>query len=241
METLKFYDRLAESTPDRLNSGRIFSFSLNLYKDIFNDINSKVDFQVSDTVLDLGGGCGQITAYIAKKCKRVLLVDGAQKALCRAKDNLKKYNNVSYSLMDITRELPNEKFDKIICYSVVHSFKNVDQFVNLIKRLLDISNYIFIGDMPFRDKYKQNLEDRKKNWLKNLILNNKYYLKKYITNFLYKRNKIFSEPPGVDFTKEGLKEILTNFPNIEYKLLPQNRKLPFANSREDLLIIKKQP
>ena len=41
------------------------------------------------------------------------------------------------------------------------------------------------------------------------------------------------------YDRSMLAEILLNFKNLSYRLLEQNKNLPFFNSREDLLINKR--
>jgi ubiquinone/menaquinone biosynthesis C-methylase UbiE len=225
------------------NNGRFLQF--NVYKKIFADINKKIKFSPQDQILDLGGGCGELTGFIAKQCNHVILADGSEIALNYAKRKLKKHHNISYQIADITK-LPlsfnNNQFDKIICYSVVHYVKDLENFKNLIEDLIRMSKHegvIFIGDIPLTDKYKRNLEERKKYPIKNFLLNQKYYIKKGIINLIHKLRQLdVKQVKGTNYTKEILNKILDNFKNINYKILSQDKHLPLANSREDLLIIK---
>jgi len=226
------------------NNGRFLQF--NVYKKIFADISKKIKFSFQDEILDLGGGCGELTGFMAKQSNHVILADGAEKTLDYAKQKLKKFNNISYQIADITNlPLPfnDGQFDKIICYSVVHYANDLKNFENLIADLIRITKWegtIFIGDIPLADKYKHNLEERKKYPIKNFLLNRKYYIKKGIINLIHRFYKLdVKQVKGTNYNRKVLREILNNFKNIKYIFLAQAKSLPLANSREDLLIIKK--
>lgn len=245
MSSISFFDELAEKTSVKINSGRYYFFGSDIHKKIYADIIKKISFEQKDNVLDLGGGTGEIAKYIAQYCGNLTLIDGAEKAVARARENLKKYKNVTCIVCDLRCGLPLEdlQFSKIICYSLVHYLSHED-FKNLLDLLLKKikpGGLIFIGDIPFHEKYVKNLEERKKNPLNNWILNQKYFLRKNFTNLIYKLNNITPAcaGEGAIYTKEFVLSILGKCSNIEYAFFEQSSNLPFFNSREDLLIIKK--
>lgn len=245
MSNIDFFNQLARHSSNYLNTGRMFGFNFKVFKRTFNDIDYKIKFQPSDEVLDLGGGAGQLTRLIAQKCHHIVLADAAAEALKLARRNLTNRSNADFSLCDISQPLPfaNEKFDKIICYSVVHYLNNYQEFQYLIKELLRISKpnaKILIADIPLQEKYDFDLLQRKSNFLKNFILNQKYYFKKFITQFFYRlKGADPSQVTGLSYTKKIITELLGDFKDLEHKFLEQDPSLPSANSREDLLIIKK--
>lgn len=239
MGNISYFNQLA----GRGNNDRLLQF--NVYKRVFNDISKKISIVSGDVVLDLGAGCGELTKFMADKCNHIVLADGAPNAIEYAKKKLKDYNNISYEIADITKlPLPfvNGQFNKIICYSVVHYVEGLENFYNLLADLLRIikpRGSILIGDIPLSDKYARNLEERKKYPIKNYLLNQKYYLKKSIIDFLRKMKKAdTSQVCGTSYTKEAIENILRRFNNIEFNFLEQDKKLPLADSREDLLITK---
>ncbi len=247
MTNINFFNQLAQTSTGSLNTGRMVGSHPRVFKHTFGDIKRKLNFKTTDNILDLGGGAGQITAHLASQVRHVVLADGAPSAIKLAKVNLRRFNNLSFQLTDITQlPLPfaDHQFDKAICYSLVHYLDNYRQFENLIKELLRVTkpnSQILIADIPLKEKYIQDLEDRKKNPLKNFFLNQRYYLKKFITNLIYKlKGADVSQVRGLSYTKHIINQILNKFHSIEYKFLEQDARLPSVNSREDLLIIKKQ-
>lgn len=246
MSNIDFFNELALKTNSYLNTARMFSLNFNVYRDTFNDINKKMEFRPRDVVLDLGGGCGQITKYIAERCEKVFLADGASEAVKFAENKFKNYNNINYLILNITDSpLPFSdcQFDKIICYSVVHYLRNYEQFENLLKELLRISKAggkILIGDIPLIEKYQLNLEQRAQKPIKNFLLNLRYRVKKFFTKLFYSFQGIFApQIISIKYTKESIRKIIASAGILEFQFLIQNPCLPAANSREDLLIIKK--
>ena len=246
MSNLNFFNALAVGHHNYLNTGRMFTFGSGVFENTFRDINSKLHIQNNDRLLDLGGGAGQLTAYFVKNCAHVVLADGAVEALKLARLNLAAAGNVAYEQVDIQKlPLPFEdnQFDKVICYSVIHYLADYDEFDRLIQELLRITvknGKILIGDIPLKEKYDANLNERREHFVKNFILNLKYYGKKFVTNYLYHSRQInTNEVKGLSYTKPLIAEIMNKIPAVDYNFLLQNKKLPAADSREDLLITKK--
>ncbi len=243
MATLDYYNKLGEKTSSRMASGRYFSLK-NYTFDIFKDLDGKLHFSAEDTVLDLGGGTGEIAQHIAPRVKALTLADGADKAIAAAQRKLKHYTNITYSVFNFTiDEFPfTERFDKIVCYQMAMYLESPEQFKEFVGKLLRSvkdGGVICIGDIPLSEKYSQSLEERKKFPLKNFILNQKYYLKRLVTELFLRFKKIDSSGNKTrNYTRDELVEILKQFQNIRYTFLEQNKALPFANSREDLIIRK---
>lgn len=240
MSNISYFNQLVGNG----NNGRCLQF--NVYEKVFSDISKKINIASQDTILDLGGGCGELTRFMADRCGQIVLADGAEKAIKYAKDKLRKCHNISFKIADITKlPLPftDHQFDKIICYSVIHYADDLENFYSLVVDLLRITKLggsILIGDIPLADKYGCNLKERKKNPIRNFLLNQKYYFKKAVISFLHKIKKIdTNQVRGISYTKDAIKDIMCRLNNVEYKFLEQDRGLPLANSREDLLIIKK--
>lgn len=243
MNSIDFFNKMSTKSLLNLTNGRMLSLSFGIYKKTFDDVNNKLKFKQTDSVLDLGGGTGLIAKRISQNCATVELADGAESVLAVAKKRLSRLGNVSYGLVDLEKTLPykDNSFDKVLCYSVVHYLSDYKYFVSLLGELIRIvkpnGGAILIGDIPLDEKYKFNLEERKKNPVRDFILNQKYYIKKFITRLFYKMNNIVDTPKNnIFFTKEWINDELRKIDGICYEFLEQNAKLPCANSREDLLI-----
>jgi len=243
MGNIDFFNELAAKTGSHLNSGRMFSLHRSIEKKIFKDIQRKVHFSKTDKVLDLGGGCGNITKYLAQVCHTVVLADMAIAALTVAKKNMKNYQNVSYDQVDMRVPLPYESdtFDHVVCYSVIHYLPTMDDVKHLFLELLRIvkpGGSILIGDIPLSEKYDAYLSERKKYPVKNFIMNQKYYLNKGILHALYKKKGVNPKQiSGMSFSRQGIEDMLKTIPSIRYAMFVQSKGLSCANSREDLVII----
>ncbi|MBI2113111.1 MAG: class I SAM-dependent methyltransferase [Candidatus Wildermuthbacteria bacterium] len=245
MGNIEFFNQLAKSTNTYINTGRMSPFDFRVYERTFADIGRKVGLKPGDRVLDLGGGCGQIASYMAQKVKEVVLADGAEQALVVAKKNLSYLSNVTYQLVDITAlPLPfeNNSFDHVVCYSVVHYLRDYEEFERLVSDMLRIvkpGGKILIGEIPLADKAQAYFEERRKKPLLNFILNARYHSKKLLLKAMYRFGKVDeAQTTGLKYTRAIIRAILEKKQGIHFELLEQDKKLPFASSRQDLLIAK---
>jgi len=88
----------------------------------------------NDIALDIGCGNGALTYDVAKKAKKVVGIDLNKNNITRAKE---KYSvpNIEYVVGDVTRELPNKKFDVIILSNVLEHIENRAEFLKNIKKV----------------------------------------------------------------------------------------------------------
>lgn len=245
MSNIEFFNQLAKSTNTYINTGRMSLFDFRVYRRTFDDVNRKVGFAPGQRVLDLGGGCGQIASHIAGIAKEVVLADGAKDALAVAKKNLAHLANVTYQLVDI-QALPlpfgDNSFDRVVCYSVVHYLRDYLEFERLVLELLRVvkpQGKILIGEIPLADKSQAYFEERRKRPFLNFVLNMRYYLKKLLLKAFYGLGKVDeTQTTGLKYTRAVIRDALQKYRGLRFELLEQDKKLPFSNSREDLLIIK---
>ena len=122
-----------------------------------------------------------------------------------------------------------EKFDVILVYSVlqyVYNEGNLYSFINSCLSILKNGGVILFGDIP-------NISSR------NRFLNSKegsIFLKTEVNDTI---NIKHEDDERVD--DDVIISILQKYRNLncETYLLPQNKNLPFANRREDILIKKR--
>lgn len=245
MSNIEFFNQLAKSTNTYINTGRMSLFDFQVYRRTFEDINRKIGFEQGYRVLDLGGGCGQIASYIAKHAKEVVLADGASEALVVAKKNLSHLSNVAYQLVDIQAlPLPFESnsFDRVVCYSVVHYLRDYSEFERLVLEMVRVvkpQGKILVGEIPLADKSKEYFEARKKKPFLNFILNIRYHFRKLVLKAFYGLGRVDeTQTTGLKYTREVILGVLQKHQGLRFELLEQDKKLPFARSREDLVVIK---
>jgi len=92
------------------------------------------NIEARDTVLDIGGRNGALAYDVAKKAKKVVGIDLNKENIKIAKENY-LFSNIEYLVGDVTKDLPNQKFDVIILSNVLEYIENRIEFLNKIKNL----------------------------------------------------------------------------------------------------------
>lgn len=89
-------------------------------------------------ILDLGAGTGILTSFWYRQfpTAEYILVDIAEGMLGVAKERFKGIDNISYRVMDYTRELPKEDFDMIVSALSIHHLEN-EQKQTLFTRIYE--------------------------------------------------------------------------------------------------------
>lgn len=87
-----------------------------------------------ETVLDIGCGNGALSYDLSKKAKKVIGVDLNEKNIKLAKE---KYlsQNIEYIIGDVTKNLPNERFDAIVLSNILEHIEDRVEFLQKIKKL----------------------------------------------------------------------------------------------------------
>ena len=245
MSNIDFFNSLAQHTNARLHTGRLFSFHVNMYTDIAEDVLTHMPLTAEQSVLDLGGGTGEIANLMSRQCRAVTVADAAEAALDRAKERFAENKKLSFVWCDANAALPfaDGQFDAAVCYSVVHYLADHEAFRRLVSELLRVvrpGGRVYVGDIPLSEKYAQTMEERKKHPVKNFILNQRYYFKKFMTSRIYKKHQVaVDDIHALTYTRDRIAQLLSSIPGITMNFFAQAKRLPFANSREDLLIEKR--
>lgn len=232
----KFAKQITKSNLNLL-SGR-YKFVIQKYKYIYKDILEKLSINKSDDIFDIGTGDGRIIEYLSTKCKSATTIDSEE--IINKITKKKKIKYLKGNIHEKGKKI-KKRFDKILVYSVVQYFHNLDEviiFINLCLKLLKNSGMILIGDIP-NDDMKLRYQNTKNYQKQRRIFdkkkeNNMSNLEK---NFFLTKNQIKT----VKFSDKKLFFLLKKFNNIncEAYILPQNKKLPYSVKRVDLLIKKR--
>jgi len=95
-------------------------------KKTFKKIESITDFQSSDNVLDLGGGTGRISRFLANRVEKIVVVDSSQKMI----EGCKKHAGLLCVFAQAEGlPFPKQSFNKIIVIDAFHHFQNQKQVV----------------------------------------------------------------------------------------------------------------
>lgn len=210
-------------------SGR-YLIQKNQEKKIPRDIIIKMNLNNKDEFLEIGCGLGNLILPLSKRVRNATGIDHPIITRKFAKRNKsKKINLISGNFLKLKVK---KKFDKILIYGVVHCLKNQKELNNFISkslRLLKKNGIILIGDIPNIDMKKRFLNSVRgkkfeNNWkkIKKKELNFNF---KEFNNLIKFNDKLILKLMN-DLRKKGLNAFL----------IPQNKELPFSNTREDILI-----
>lgn len=238
METiLEKHGRLALKIKNRtLNAGR-YSFQRESERKIHRDIISKLKITIKDKCLDVGCNVGANLIPLSKKVKHITGIDQVN-CINILRNNLKAKNVSLIGGSFLDHDFKKSKYDKIIIYSVLHVFKNKKEayfVINKALKLLNPGGKILIGDLP-------NIS------LKNKFLNSKsgqIFSKEWSKNNKKTKMDIEAQNMLVKDTNSNLKindRFIINLlvylrkKGLSVFILPQNKELPFGNTREDIVI-----
>lgn len=203
-------------------SGR-YKFQHKKNKIIAKDILNKLNLKKKDTVLEIGSGPGLLANDLLAYCKEYTAIDNKNVLNLIKNKKIKKINCNFFNYKS------KKKFNKIIIYSVLHcltNYNDVYKFINKAINLIKPGGSLLIGDIPNEDKKKRFL---KSNYGKKFKINWNKVSKKAFKQFKFSTIK---------FSDKIILNIINNYRKKGYEVfvLSQNEKLPFSNTREDLII-----
>lgn len=230
-----FYKKLAKSNKVLASekAGR-YKKHKGLEKLIFKDITKKLTLKKKDTFLDIGCGCGPLTDLLVDFCqtkKISLTLCDIPPIIKILKKKYKKLRNIDYISNEFQKVKFKNKYNKILCYSVIQCVDLPLFFSKKLIFLLSKNGKALIGDIPNINKkfrflqsiYGKNYE--KKNY-KNII--------NYKNFNQYKKLTLQNKKINDDFVLKVL-HYARNIDKTAY-VVNQNKKLPFSFTREDILV-----
>lgn len=205
---------------------------------IFEDISFKTQLANAGTILDIGCGCSELVEHIIsfsqRSQKQLYLVDSLEML-----SNIDpKYLNDQTHLVpgrfpdkEVVMKLQETSFDIIIVYSVIqYAFigQSIYGFIHECIKLLKPGGRLLIGDIPnyqARDRFLKSEKGRE-----------------FLSKASQVNNTINLQHEDLERIDDSvIMSLLFRFRNFgcETYLLPQPEGLPFANRREDILIVKR--
>jgi len=221
-----------------LLSGR-YKFLNQKYKYIYKDILQKLSINRSDDIFDIGTGDGRIISHLSKKCKSATTID-SREIINKIPNKVKKITYLKGNIHEKGKKI-KKRFNKILVYSVVQYFHNLEEvcrFINLCLKLLKDSGMILIGDIPNKDmdlRYQNTKNYQKQSRI--FARKRMYNISELEKNFFFTKDKVKT----INFSDKKLLFLLKKFNtlNCEAYILPQNKELPYSVKRVDLLIRKR--
>ena len=100
-----------------------------------NYLLSQIDIKEDDYILDVGTGTGVLIPFLAKLSPKgsIKAVDISCNMLDIARNKFDDINNIEFTLLNVETDNLDEKFNKIILYSM---FPHLENKTNTIKKLI---------------------------------------------------------------------------------------------------------
>jgi cyclopropane fatty-acyl-phospholipid synthase-like methyltransferase len=211
---------------------------VSIFRDIVEKLN--LDDQKTNNILDVGCGCSGLVEllinYSVKEEKNLSLID-SEEMLSNIDTEIKiDYPNIHlmpgyFPDVEMNDTTNTGKFNAILVYSVIqYPFLegNIYKFIHRCIELLAEGGRLLIGDIPNFSKRERFLASKQ----------GKAFLSQNVeisTNILTDHEQFERIDDSIIFS------ILQRFRNFgcETYLLSQSPELPFANRREDILIVKR--
>lgn len=236
-KSFEYYARIANASISNVEKSGRYKMQKEDEKRIMFDILKKLKINPKDSLLDIGCGTGNLSIPLSFFCSKLTAIDNS-KVINVLKERSIGIKNISYIKGDFLSSNINDKFDKILIYSIIHYLKdNLELFKFIDKAISLISNggRLLLGDIP-------NVS------LKTRFMNSKSgkeYIKQW--NSKLKSNKINNPvlKAGVDDNQTPIfdDKLITKMidyirsKNFNAYLLPQPSNLPFGYTREDILVV----
>lgn len=119
--------------------------SLRVYMDKWDgqEFIDALELDNKKSVLEIGVGTGRLGIRVAPYCKCFIGIDISPKTIERAKENFKKFNNVTLFCGDFLEHLFEQKFDVIYSSLTFMHIKEKQCAINKVEELLN-SNGVFV-------------------------------------------------------------------------------------------------
>lgn len=116
------------------------NFTMQAFFILVKDIIKGLEFEKTDTVLDIGCASGWVSLYIAPLVKEVVMCDYAENMVSNAIENSKFHDNVKVFRDDILtlKNVGVYQYDKIIVGSVLQYLEDKNQIYTAIENMYKV-------------------------------------------------------------------------------------------------------
>jgi SAM-dependent methyltransferase len=153
------------------------------------------NIEPGEMVIDIGCGASQYTVRLAEKGVKVLGVDINPERI-KSIESVNRHPNLKYAAIDITKELPEEKFDTAICS---HLLEHLDDPVAFLKRLKSVASKLIIKVPRVDSGWKKLMKkDLGMFWLDDSSHHKEYTLKLLLDELEQSGWKPVKQETGID-------------------------------------------
>lgn len=134
-----------------------------------NTLLSKINIKDNQSILDVGTGTGVLIPFLKKLNQTGFIkgVDISSQMLGIAKEKFKDNKNLSFEILDVENDKINEKFDKIILYSMFPHLQNKTLTIkSLVENNLKENGQLMIAHSNSRE-FLNNMHKEKDETVKN--------------------------------------------------------------------------
>jgi SAM-dependent methyltransferase len=204
------YEEQARVSPfDMLLTGRYVSSLFGYAGRLGRFLADEMELKPADRVLDAGCSVGIYHGPLAARAASLVGVDASPTSVERARRRNKSLRNASYQVGDLLALKPGQfahRFDKILCYSVVHILGGLDEFETLLRGFIGLleggHGVVFLGEMREKELYDA-FKSRPGGGLRDA----KFALLKAASRWLFRNARLKQGIPPTLFTRaeiEGL-------------------------------------
>lgn len=233
------YEHIA-SLPNVSNteaSGR-YIFQQESERKILFDLLVKLDLKVTDELLEIGCGPGNLILPLSYFCSRATGIDN-EASITRLKNRSSQDGAVvCFSGNFLEMNLSATYFDKILIYGVLHCMSNKEEVLNFVERALSIlkaGGRMLLGDLPNISKKKRFINSK----TGQCVATNYAELLEGQTGRNISTDVRFPDSGLVIFDDAFILDLMAFIrgKGFEAFLVPEPLDLPFGGSREDILVV----
>lgn len=170
------YKEIARVSPlDILLTGRYSSSAFGYARRLGRFLADAMELRKTDRVLDAGCSVGVYHKELAARAATLVGVDAAPLAIERARERHRDITNVEYRVGELTELKPSDfphRFDKILCYSVVHFLGDMAEFEALMRTFVGLLDgghgMVFLGEVRETELYERFQREQSASPLRNL-------------------------------------------------------------------------
>ena len=233
----EYYAKISDSAISNVEKFGRYHLQKEDEKRIVLEIIDKLKINATDSLLDIGSGTGNLSIPLSFFCSNLIALVNPN-VIKVLKGRSKGKENFDFISGDFLNTKINNKFDKILIYSILHYLKDdakVFEFIDKAISLIADGGKLLLGDIPnvsLKTRFINSSFGKKfaNKWNTKLNLNkiNNPIIKAEIND---EQTPIFDDKLMLDMIEHIRSK------NYNAYLMPQPSNLPFGYTCEDILVL----